>query len=108
MRARTVILFLVALVLAGGTAMLVRSWLAQQRAVEAEAAPLAVPVAQQKSVLVARGEIIRGQILKPENLAWRPWPEAGGNPATIQAGSKPLEAFVGWVARERIGAGDPI
>src|SRR5205085_1959368 len=35
MRARTLILFLVAILLAGGTAMLVRSWMAQQRPVEA-------------------------------------------------------------------------
>ena len=107
MRARTLILFLVALLLAGGTAILVRSWLAQQRT-EATAAPMPPPPLPQKSVLVARGQITRGQILKPENLAWRPWPESGIDPANIQAGTKPLESFAGWVARERIGAGDPI
>src|SRR5260370_42306311 len=91
MRARTLILFLVAITLAGGTAMLVRSWLAQQRTVEAEAAPMPPPPLQ-KSVLVARGEIIRGQILKPENdLTWRPWPGAGINPANLQVGTKALE-----------------
>jgi len=107
MRARTLILFLVALLLAGGTAILVRSWLAQQRT-EVTAAPMPPPDLPQKSVLVARGQITRGQILKPENLAWRPWPESGIDPANIQAGTKPLESFAGWVARERIGAGDPI
>jgi pilus assembly protein CpaB len=107
MRARTLILFLVALLLAGGTAILVRSWLAQQRT-EVTAAPMPPPPLPQKSVLVARGQIARGQILKPENLAWRPWPESGIDPANIQAGTKPLESFAGWVARERIGAGDPI
>src|SRR6516162_1208482 len=108
MRARTLILFLVALLLAGGTAILVRSWLAQQRTAEVTAAPIPPPAPAQKSVLVARGQITRGQILKPENLAWRPWPESGIDPANIQAGTKPLESFAGWVARERIGAGDPI
>ena len=108
MRARTLILFLVALLLAGGTAILVRSWLAQQRTTEVTAAPMPPPDLPQKSVLVARGQITRGQILKPENLAWRPWPESGIDPANIQAGTKPLESFAGWVARERIGAGDPI
>ena len=108
MRARTLILFLVALLLAGGTAILVRSWLAQQRTTEVTAAPMPPPALPQKSVLVARGQITRGQILKPENLAWRPWPESGIDPANIQAGTKPLESFAGWVARERIGAGDPI
>ena len=59
MRARTVILFLVAILLAGGTAMLVRSWLAQQRTVEARAAPMPPPPAlPQKSVLVAHGPML--------------------------------------------------
>ena len=108
MRARTLILFFLALILAGGTAVLVRSWLAQQRATEATAAPIPPPPLPQKSVLVARGEITRGQILKPENLAWRAWPESGIHPSNIQEGTKPLDAFAGWVARERIGAGDPV
>ena len=38
MRARTIILFLVAILLAGGTAMLVRSWLSQRTA-EVNVAP---------------------------------------------------------------------
>src|SRR5882724_2638305 len=98
MRARTLILFVVALMLAGGTAMLVRSWLAQRAAV-AEAAPVAPPPTLQKSVLVARGPITRGQILKPGDLAWQPWPEAGHR-SYIQAGTKTIEDFAGWVARE--------
>ena len=52
MRGRTLILFLVALMLAGGTAMLVRSWLAQRGPV-ANAEPIAPPPPQ-KAVLVAR------------------------------------------------------
>ena len=68
MRARTMILFLVAIVLAGGTAMLVRSWLAQQRTVVAEAAPMPPPALPQKSVLVARSPIARGQKLKEDGL----------------------------------------
>lgn len=108
MRARTLILFIVAVLLAGGTAMLARSWLAQQRASEATAAPMPPPAPPQKAVLVARGEISRGQILRPEDLKWRPWPEGSIEPSNIQEGTRPLESFVGWVAREHIGAGDPI
>src|SRR6516162_9908115 len=63
MRTRTVILFLVAILLAGGTAMLARSWLAQQRTVEAEAAPMPPPPAQ-KSVLVARSGFLAA-VLRP-------------------------------------------
>lgn len=108
MRGRSLILFVVAIMLAGGTAMLVRSWLARQHSTEATAAPMPPPALPQKSLLVAHGEIARGQILKPENLAWRPWLESSIEPGDIQKGTKPLEGFVGWVAREHIGPGDPI
>ena len=76
MRARTLILFFVALTLAGGTALLVRSYLANKNS-EAEAQALARPAAPQKFVLVARGAITRGQILKPQDLSWQVWPEGG-------------------------------
>src|SRR5260370_40271221 len=98
MRARPLILFLVALVLAGGTAVLVRSWLSQRTA-DAEAAPLARAAAPQKSVLVARGPIARGQILKPGAFAWQAWPEGGIDKAYIQAGNKPKEGLAARVAR---------
>src|SRR5438105_7350593 len=107
MRARTLILFLVAILLAGGTAMLVRSWLAQQRTVEAEAAPMPPPPAQ-KSVLVARSAIARGQILKPTDLAWQTWPDGGLDRAYIQKGAKTIEDIAGWVARDPFGPGEPI
>jgi len=103
MRARTLILFSWLSSLRAAR----RCWLAQQRATEATAAPIPPPLPQ-KSVLVARGEISRGQILKPENLAWRPWPDSGIHPSNIQEGTKSLDAFAGWVPRERIGAGDPV
>jgi pilus assembly protein CpaB len=107
MRLRTLILFVVALSLAGGTAMLVRSFLAQKTA-EVEAAPLARAAAPQKSVLVARGAIIRGQILKPQDFSWQVWPEGGIDKNYIQAGTKTTEAFSGWVARDPFAPGEPI
>ena len=107
MRIRTLLLFLVAIVLAGGTGMLVRSFLAQKTA-EVEATPLARPVAPQKSVLVARNAIARGQILKPQDFSWQVWPEGGIDRNYIQAGSRPVEAFTGWVARDPFAPGEPI
>src|SRR5260370_40257413 len=99
MRARALILFLVALVLAGGTAVLVRSWLSQ-RAADAEAAPPARAAAPQKSVLVARGTIARGPILKPGDFAWPAGPERGIDKGYIQAGNKPVEGLAGWEGRD--------
>jgi len=107
MRGRTLILFVVALMLAGGTAMLVRSWLAQ-RAPVAEAGPVAPPPAPLKSVLVARDAITRGQILKPADLSWQPWPEGSIGKAYIQDGTKKIEEFAGWVARDPFVAGEPM
>ncbi len=107
MRARTVILLIVALILAGGTTMMARVWLASQRAVKAEASPIAVPAAT-KSVLIARDGIGRGQILKPSDLSWEPWPEGGIDKSYILLGSKTPESFAGWVARLPITAGEPV
>jgi pilus assembly protein CpaB len=106
MRGRTLILFIVAIMLAGGTAMLVRSWLAQQHTTEATAAP--PPPVLQKSILVARSAVARGQILKPADLAWNVWPEAGIDRSYIQSGTKQPDSFAGWVAREPFGPGEPI
>ncbi len=105
MRGRTLVLFVIALALAGGTAMMVRSWLAQRPAV-VEAAP--PPAAPQQSVMVARLPIARGQILKPADLGWQKWPASEINKAYILSGSKTIENFAGWVARETFVAGEPI
>jgi pilus assembly protein CpaB len=107
MRARTLVLFVVALTLAGGTAMLVRSFLAEKNG-EVEAQALARPAAAQKFVLVARGAITRGQILKPQDFSWQVWPEGGIDKNYIQVGTRTAESFAGWVARDPIAAGDPI
>ena len=107
MRARTLMLLFVALVLAAGTTMMARLWLASQRQAPAEAAPIAMPTPA-KSVLVARNGIQRGQILKPEDMAWEPWPEGGVDKNYILIGTKTTDAFAGWVARMPITAGEPV
>jgi pilus assembly protein CpaB len=107
MRARTLILVLLAVFFAGGTALLARAWLNAQRAAPAaQAAP--VPPRPVKSVLVAHGAIQRGHILKAQDLAWQPWPDDGVNPSYIQRGARSLETFVGSVARDRLAPGEPI
>lgn len=107
MRARTVILLVVALILAGGTTMMARTWLASQRAVKTEAAPIAVPTPA-KSVLIARKPIERGQILKPGDLGWEQWPEGGLDKNYILLGTRTPETYSGWVAKQPIAAGEPL
>src|SRR5712671_6627791 len=107
MRIRTLLLLFAAVVLAGGTGLLVRSFLAQKTA-EVEARPLERPAAPQKSVLVARNAIARGQILKPQDFSWQVWPEGGIDRNYIQAGTRAADAFAGWVARDPFVPGEPI
>src|SRR5579862_4299785 len=107
MRARTLILLVVALVLAGGTTMMARVWLASQRAVKQAAAPIAVPTPA-KSVLIARSPIERGQILKPGDFAWEQWPEGGIDKNYILLGTRTPETYSGWVAKQPIAAGEPV
>jgi pilus assembly protein CpaB len=106
MRGRTVVLFLIAALFAGGTAYLVRSALTQ-RPVVAETKPQPPPPPQKK-VLVAAAAIARGQILKPADLLWRPWPDGAISADYIVADAGPEKSFVGWVAREAFTAGEPI
>src|ERR1700730_10840950 len=108
MRIRTLLLLFLAVGLAGGTAMLARAWLAAQRAAEiAEASPMALP-APAKSVLVARTEIRRGQILKPEDLSWQVWPGGGLHKTYVALGPRTRKWFGGGVARTRLSAGEPL
>jgi len=107
MRLRSLLLLLVAVGLAGGTAMLARAWLAAQHAQIAEASPLALP-APAKSVLVARNEIKRGQILKPEDMSWQVWPEGAVDKSYVVLGTRTPESFAGWVARNPVSGGEPI
>jgi pilus assembly protein CpaB len=59
-------------------------------------------------VLIARTPIQRGQILRPDDLAWEPWPEGGIAKNYILIGTRTPEAYSGWVARLPISAGEPL
>ena len=109
MRARTLISLFFAIVLAGGTALLARAWLAAERSKElSEAAPMALATPA-KSVLVARTEIRRGQILRPDEMVWQTWPEGGLDKTyVVMGGPRTPESFAGWVAKNPIVGGEPI
>jgi pilus assembly protein CpaB len=108
MRARSLILFVLALGLGGGTAVLARSWLAQQAASRADAAPIVRIAAPTKDVLVARTMIVRGQILKADDFTWRSWPDSGVDENYIQSGKRAADSFAGWVARNALAPGEPL
>lgn len=109
MRARTLLLLFLAFVIAGGTALLAQSWLQAQRAREtAEAAPLFAPKPA-KSVLVARTDLKRGQILRPDDMVWQIWPDGAlDKNYLVMGGPRTPDAFAGWVVRNPVGGGEPI
>jgi pilus assembly protein CpaB len=110
MRLKSIMLIVVALVLAGFTAFMVRSWLDAERAA-AMRAMQQKPQGQQSAgvqVLVAKRELPVGTFLRPEHLRWQAWPEASMSPAYAVEGKKKIEDFVGAVVRLPISSGEPI
>jgi pilus assembly protein CpaB len=67
--------------------------------------PAARPAIQ---VLVARNAIHTGQLVKPDDLRWQPWPQGNLPPSYIVEGKRPITDFVGAVARSQFHIGEPI
>ncbi len=60
-------------------------------------------------VLVAGAEIGMGQVIGPDVLAWRPWPESGAAGfITRSAQPEAMEELKGAIARQPFVAGEPI
>lgn len=110
MNPRTLLLIVLAVVLAAGTAILARSWLATERTREiAQVAATPAPARPAKSILIARNAIARGAILKPDDMIWQPWPDTAMNPNYIASGGpKSPQSFAGWVVINPISAGEPV
>jgi pilus assembly protein CpaB len=109
MNSKRIVFLLLAVIVAGTTAFLARAWLQSERAAIAAQMggqrPVAKPAAQ---VLVARAAIRTGQLIKPDDLRWQPWP-LGNLPASyIVEGKRPIGDFVGAVARSQFHVGEPI
>ncbi len=107
MRLRTLVLFAIALLLAGGTAILVRSWLAQ-RPVVAAAAPRGSAGAAKVDPCRARRDHPRTDPEALRSLGPSPGPTPRSPATTWSPGSGPEKSVVGAVAREPIAAGEPI
>ena len=108
MRLRSLIAIVAALVIAGGAAFVVRGWMQAERAALARAAADANRTKPTQKVLVAKADIGRGQFIRPEHLRWQSWPEDGIAQNYVLEGKRPLEEFVGAVARDPIGGGEPV
>lgn len=111
MRLKSILLVVVALVLAGFTAFMVRNWLDAERAAAQRAManrPQAAPAPAGVQVLVAKRDLPVGTFLRPEHLRWQMWPEASLSSAYAVEGKKKIEDFTGAVVRLPISSGEPI
>ncbi len=103
---RSVVLIVAALVIAGVTALLARSWLSSERPEQVVAAP--VPTAKLE-VLVAKSDLPAGRILQSGDLRWQAWPDVDVPDEYIRKqNANESPGFAGSVVRTGIRAGEPI
>ena len=105
MNARNLILVAAAVLVAVGTAFLVRGWLSAERT---QIAAQPAPPAATRSVLVANADLPAGLFLKDGHLRWQPWPEEALDPGYLIEGEHDMTDFFGAVVRDGIAAGLPI
>lgn len=102
---RRIIVLLIALVAAGGTAMYARSWVASQQVVQA---PAPAPKEEFHEVLVADAELPAGTFIKPQHLRWQRWPTNDVPSTYVLKGARSETDMIGAVVRSRITVGEPI
>ncbi|HWA41726.1 MAG TPA: Flp pilus assembly protein CpaB [Hypericibacter adhaerens] len=111
MSARSLMLFIAALLIAGTAVYITRGVLEARKPAEqpavTQAAP-APPPAADTSILVAAANLPTGTLLKPEHLKWQAWPQNAITPAFFAQTSAKIEDFVGAVVRRGVAAGEPI
>ena len=111
MNSKRIVFLLLAVIVAGTTAFVARAWLQSERAaIAAQYSGQRQPVAAKPAVqvLVAKNAIRTGQLVKPDDLRWQPWPQGNLPPSYIIEGKRPISDFVGAVARISFHVGAPI
>ena len=106
MSARRIVLPVIALALAGGTAYLAHDWVQSQKR-PPQAAAQSAPV-ERKAVLVAAIDLAPGQFLLAEGMRWQEWPDVSLPDTYIVEGATPQEELVGAVVRQPVAAGQPL
>ncbi len=102
---RRIIVLLIAVIAAGGTAMYARSWVAHR-----ETTTVAAPAAKQDihEVLVADSDLAAGMFIKPQHLRWQRWPTDDVPDTYVLRGKRTDTEMVGAVVRSSIATGEPI
>lgn len=116
---RNILLLVVALGFASGTAIYVKSWMENERSRLADDRKTEIQVIKTAAaeVLVAKMDMKPGTFLKPENLEWQAWPEDGvhkahivrkGNDTGRDDTTDPIRELQGAVVRVQLRAGEPV
>ncbi|HEV7372388.1 Flp pilus assembly protein CpaB [Arenibaculum sp.] len=107
---RSLVLAIVALAAAGGSAIVARDWLEAQREALLASVPVVEAPAERPAtmVLVAAVDLPPGHFLQAGQLRWQAWPDEALSPAHIVQGQRPEEDFVGAVSRVPVLAGEPV
>ena len=109
MSLRRILLIALAFAMAGGTALVVRSWSDAQRQPAVAAQPMIViEEAPATQILAAARDLPAGTILRPEDLHWQSWPERGLAETYVVRAEGAEQQFVAAVVRRGIAAGEPI
>jgi pilus assembly protein CpaB len=103
---RRIIVLLIALVAAGGSAMYARSWIEGQQATVQAVAP--APKEQIYEVLVADADLPAGSFVKPQHLRWQRWPTDDVPESYVLKGVRSDDEMIGAVVRRRIAIGEPV
>src|SRR3546814_15077061 len=106
MSARMIILLVVALFAAGGTTMMVRGWIAAERAAAAVAPKASEPAPVLPEIAVAVESMPAGMVMKAEDMRWQAWPQAAIGPDHFVKGQITLQELVGRVVRPSIAQGE--
>jgi pilus assembly protein CpaB len=71
--------------------------------------PQAAPL-ETVDVLVAKGDLTRGQVIEGGDIGWQTWPAAAANSSFIKKSDQPNapDQFIGAIVRVGMVAGDPI
>lgn len=104
MNPRTIIFLVVALVIAGGTGLLVKTLLDANRRPKTS-----VVRGPANEILVAKRGLTAGTFLTVQDVGWEPWPKSNIAKAYVHKGKRlKIPDFVGSIVRYGIAAGEPI
>lgn len=106
MRIGRIALVGVALLMAGATAFMAKSWIdAERSAIRKAATPKQT---SEQKVLVAKTRLGTGQFINKENVHWVAWPQGSMSPAYFIEGKHKLDDVIGSVVRNPVGVGEPL